>query len=186
MLAQIIFCIAVCLATVAVILLALISPPSHKNPSPNNPSSPLLALSLYIQQPEIDQRIRNNVPVSRSDAGALVFRRTLTEGPTNTSRVVGRAQGFIIPIEHFARSEFNVIYLTFETPDYSGSISVQAKHVTSKGEEELTVIGGTGSFAFARGVAVFAETDRRSSDLDATYHVKLQLRFPHGSRTIPG
>jgi hypothetical protein len=66
---------------------------------------------------------------------------------------------------------------------------VQAKHVEHKDREELTVVGGTGSFAFARGLAVFAQTDPQPTDVGGTYHVKLQLqlRFPDRSHTnIPG
>ncbi|OMO74989.1 Plant disease resistance response protein [Corchorus olitorius] len=171
------------LAILAVTLLAFLSPVAHKNQA-KNPSRPWMALSLYIQQPHIS---RSSIqPVAQSDAGAFIFHRALTEGPENTSRVVGKAQGFIIPVEHFANSAFNVIYLTFETPEFSGSLSVQAKHVEHKDREELTVVGGTGSFAFARGLAVFAQTDSQSPEANATYHVKLQLRFPNRSQTIPG
>ncbi|CAK7347655.1 unnamed protein product [Dovyalis caffra] len=180
---RIIFCTAVCLAILTVILLTLLSPIPHKSRSKNS-SRPWLALSLYIQQPQISSS--NIQPAVRSDVGAFVFHRKLTEGPENTSLVIGKAQGFIIPIQHFAHSGFNVIYLTFDTPDYSGSLSMQAKHVAHKGKEELTVVGGTGSFAFARGLAGFAQTDPQPTDTDGTYHVKLQLRFPNRSRTIPG
>ncbi|XP_065881359.1 dirigent protein 11-like [Euphorbia lathyris] len=178
MLCRIIFCIAVSLAILSVILMSVFSPMPKKHSSKGT-SKPWVAISLYIQQPHIPTS--KNVQPS-SDAGAFIFRRTLTEGPENTSRIIGKAQGFIIPIQPFARSAFNVVYLTFDTPEYSGSLSVQAKHIGHEGEQ-LTVVGGTGSFAFARGVAVFAQTDH----VDTTYHVKLHLRFPDKySRTIPG
>ncbi|GAB2218044.1 hypothetical protein Droror1_Dr00001261 [Drosera rotundifolia] len=109
----------------------------------------------------------------------------LTEGPDNTSHVVGKAQGFIVPDQKFADSAFNMIYLTFETPGYSGSVSVQASDLKYKDREELTVVGGTGSFAFARGVAVFVETNRGSDYVHASYHLELQLIFPNRSHTIP-
>lgn len=177
MLPRLIFCSAIALATLAVILLALVSPVVHKKQSKNT-SIPWLALSLYIQQPHT--ATSKTQPFTQSDGGAFIFHHTLTEGPENTSRVVGKAQGFFVPIEHFAHSAFNLIYLTFETPEYSGSLSVQANQVSHKDTEELTVVGGTGSFAFARGQAVFAQTDRQ------TYHVKLQLKFPDRSHTVPG
>ncbi|XP_062024520.1 dirigent protein 1 [Rosa rugosa] len=180
MLARIIFCAAVLLATLAVILLALVSPVPERKPS-----QPWLDLSLYIQQPHIASSNAHQ-SVAQSDPGAFIFHRKLTEGPENTSRVVGKAQGFIIPMEDFAQSAFNIIYLTFHTPEYSGSLSVQARHVSRKDTEELTVMGGTGSFAFARGLAVFAQTDQQSSGVESTYHVKLQLRFPNQSRTTVG
>ncbi|KAL3634234.1 hypothetical protein CASFOL_021288 [Castilleja foliolosa] len=114
------------------------------------------------------------------DVGALIFHRMLTEGPENTSRVVGKAQGFIIPVESFAHSDFNIIYLTFHENEYSGSVSILAKNINGHREkEELTVVGGTGSFAFARGLAVFVQTDGEKSNLDANYYIKLQLKFPN-------
>ncbi|KAK3231528.1 hypothetical protein Dsin_003409 [Dipteronia sinensis] len=173
MLPRIIFCSAVVLATLAVVLLALFSPVSHNKKSQSkNHSRPLLALSLYLQQPNIltSPPHTTNPP---TQSGAFVFHRALTEGPENTSRPVGKAQGFIVPIEHFANSAFNIVYLTFDAPEFSGSLSVEAKHIEHKNREELKVVGGTGSFAFARGLAVFAQTDNH------TYHVKLQLRFPN-------
>ncbi|PPR83583.1 hypothetical protein GOBAR_AA37124 [Gossypium barbadense] len=183
MLPRIIFCFAVVIAIAVVVLLALLSPVSHKSSS-KNPSRPWLALSMYIQHPHIS---RSSVqPVAQSDAGAFVFHRALTEGPKNTSRIVGKAQGFIIPIEHFADSAFNIIYLTFETPKLNGSLSIQANNVEHEDRQELTVVGGTGYFAFARGLAVFMQTKSQSSEADPTYHVKLQLRFPNRSQTIPG
>ena len=118
----------------------------------------------------------------KEDAGAFIFHRVLTEGPENTSQVVGKAQGFIIPVKQFGESAFNVMYLTFDAPDHSGSLSVQANEVAHKGRQGFKVVGGTGSFPFARGVAVFTQTNRQPSELDATYHVKLQLEFPNHSQ----
>ncbi|KAI3439661.1 uncharacterized protein J3R85_004495 [Psidium guajava] len=181
---RIIFCGSVILATVAVILLALFSPVAHRRQLKNQ-SPPWLALSLYIQQPSTPRPY--NQQVTGSEGGAFIFHRTLTEGPENTSRVIGRAQGFIIPIEHFAHSAFNVIYLTFDAATFSGSLSVEARHIAHENREELTVVGGTGDFAFARGLAVFAQAEKRSSDVDpTTYHIKLQLKVPNRSQTIPG
>ncbi|KAJ7975170.1 Dirigent protein [Quillaja saponaria] len=164
-------------------LLALFSPVSKKKKTSNH-SRPWLALSLYIQQHHISSS--NVQPALPADAGAFIFQRALTGGPENISRIVWKVQGFIIPMEQFAHSAFNVIYLTFDTPDYSGSLGVRAKHVAHKDIKELTVVGGTGSFALARGLAVFALIDMQQSDMNATYHVKLQLKFQNHSRTIRG
>ena len=177
MLARIVFCTAVSLAVLIVVLLAVFSPVGHRKPSKTH-TRPWLALSLYIQQPHLIPT-QHRRPVSQLDSGAFVFRRTLTKGPENTSEVVGQAQGFILPIKHFEHSAFNIIYLTFDTPEYSGSLSVQAKHLGHKDRQELTVVGGTGSFAFARGLAAFAETPQQSPDANGTHHIKLQLRFPN-------
>lgn len=176
MLAKIIFCSAVSLATLAVLLLALLSPVPYKDHE-SDLQKPLVALSLYIQQPTTVNR--NTHRDTESFTGALTFHRMLTEGPETTSAIVGKAQGFIIPVEHFAHSAFNIIYLTFSTPDYSGSLSVEAKKLEHRKREELKVVGGTGSFAFARGIAVFAEANQDLSGVDfLIYQVNLQLTFP--------
>ncbi|XP_075516964.1 LOW QUALITY PROTEIN: pterocarpan synthase 1 [Primulina tabacum] len=170
MLSRIIYCTAVLLATIAVILLALFSPqPYRKN------LTPFVALSFYIRQPRVTGPEASPVEPPPPPAGALIFHHTLTEGPENTSQVVGKAQGFIIPVESFAHSAFNIIYLTIHTNQYSGSISIQAKSLIHKEREVLGIVGGTGSFAFVRGLAVFAKTD------EAIYHIKLHLKFSNGS-----
>ncbi|XP_004503399.1 uncharacterized protein [Cicer arietinum] len=163
---RIIFCTAASLATIVVIVLALVSPASHNKIH----SRPWLDLSLYIQQPQNISTLNTHV-VPREDVGAFIFHRVLTEGPENTSMVVGK----------FQQSEFNVLYLTFDTPDHSGSLSVQTMKVSHKDRDEFKVVGGTGSFAFARGVAVFTQTDKQISEEAITYHVKLQLEFPNHS-----
>ncbi|GJZ02325.1 dirigent protein 11 [Tanacetum coccineum] len=126
----------------------------------------------------------NTHAVAPQDAGALIFHRVLTEGPKNTSRVIGKAQGFIIPAEQFARSGFNIIYLTFDTHEYSGSVSIQAKNLGNGRKDELTVVGGTGSFAFVRGVAVLTQRDDRDTDLVVPYHIRLHLKYPNRSKAL--
>ncbi|CAN4081029.1 unnamed protein product [Withania somnifera] len=184
MIARIIFCTALLLATLSVILLAIFSPIPQENKSKD---PPWVDLSLYIQQPHVSAS--NFSPEKTpTDFSALIFHRLLTEGPENTSRVVGKVQGFIIPIQDFANSEFNIIYLTFNSKEFSGSLSVEAKSLTNDNKEELNVVGGTGYFAFARGLAIFAQTETEainSDNLEANYHIKLQLKFPNTSQTIP-
>ncbi|CAO2834291.1 unnamed protein product [Amaranthus hypochondriacus] len=174
MLAKIIFCSAVSLATLAVILLAVLSPVPYKQHAPDSPKP--VALSLYIQQPSTAHNMNHGTV---SSARALTFHRMLTEGPESTSTIVGKAQGFFIPVEKFAHSSFNIIYLTFSRPEYSGSLSIQARELGYKAREELKVVGGTGSFAFARGVAVVSKANERFSDVyTPIYQVNLQLSFP--------
>ncbi|GAB4832636.1 hypothetical protein Ancab_006654 [Ancistrocladus abbreviatus] len=181
MLAKIIFCTSVSLAILTVILLAVLSPIPDEKSARN---TAWMALSLYVQQPRTPSPTAQQ---QQQGLGALIYHQTLTEGPESTSRVVGKAQGFIIPTEHFAHSAFNIIYLTFETSEYSGSLSVQADRLAHKEVEQLKVVGGTGSFAFARGIAMFTQTDQGgSANVDATYHIKLQLMFPNRSQTVPG
>ncbi|KAM3339125.1 hypothetical protein P3S68_031211 [Capsicum galapagoense] len=185
MIARIIFCTAVLLAILSVILLAIFSPIPQGNKSK---SPPWVDFSLYIQQPRVS--VSNISPEKTpTDFSALIFHRLLTEGPENTSRVIGKVQGFIIPIQDFANSAFNIIYLTFSSKEFSGSLSVEAKSLTNDNKGEfMNVVAGTGYFAFARGLAIFSQTEREainSDNLEANYHIKLQLKFPNTSQTIP-
>ena len=180
MLAKIIFFSAVTAATLAVILLAFVSPSPHTDPHKS------IAISLYVQPPHPP----NNPPLHQTTnlhaSKAFIFHHKLTEGPWNTSRIIGKAQGFVLPVEHFALAAFNIIYLTFDTPEYCGSLGIEARTGKYGAREELVVVGGTGFFAFARGVAVFAQTASQNSGADAMYYIKLRLRLPVQSRVIPG
>ncbi|KAI3762888.1 hypothetical protein L1987_53330 [Smallanthus sonchifolius] len=178
---KLIFCVSVTLALLVVILLATLSPLPHRKPPPK----PWLALSLYIQQPQTAS-MPNTRTSAPQDAGALIFHRVLTEEPKNTSRVIGKAQGFILPVEQFAHSGFNIIYLTFDTREYSGSVSIKAKNSGSGRTDELSVVGGTGSFAFVRGIVVLTQKDDRDTNLVVPYHIKLHLKYPNRSKSIPG
>ncbi|KAL5987153.1 hypothetical protein ACLOJK_041149 [Asimina triloba] len=188
MLPKIIFCTAVSAATLAVILLALISPSSINKKTQKSPTRSWLALSLYIQHPQPQTHTIQLVgPLLAGAPGALVFHHTLTAGPQNSSQAVGRAQGFVIPTQQFSHSDFNIIYLTIDSEHLSGGLSINAKNMGHKAREEVKVVGGTGSFAFARGTAVFKRHGLLQSDGDrAMYHVKLRLRFPdHRIQNIP-
>ncbi|KAI9118764.1 hypothetical protein K1719_010209 [Acacia pycnantha] len=184
---RIIFCTAFFVATIVVILLALLSPNTSHNKSH---SRPLFDMSLYIQKPYLSSSASSNTqpPPPLGDdnvAAAFIFHLLLTDGPDNNSKVVGKAEGFIIPTHQFAKSPFNVIYITFETVERSGSLSLKAREAAGDTDEEFRVVGGTGSFAFARGIAVFSRTKMGSSRVDATYYVRFQLQFPNQSPMTP-
>ncbi|KAJ0234703.1 Dirigent protein [Hirschfeldia incana] len=185
MLTRIIFLIAVATSVIVVLLLVLFSPVPDYDP----PES-LFSLSLYVQQTQIPsssyvsrRSIQRMAGTHNREGGggALIFRRTLTEGPDNNSRIVGKAEGFIIPHEDFAKSDFNVIYLTLETPECTGSVSIRSRDMAQKLEEVMEVVGGTGAFAFTRGIAMFAEVGDQEEAV-TTYRVKLLLKFPHTSK----
>eukprot|EP01018_Ginkgo_biloba_P028460 Gb_28538 [translate_table: standard] len=188
MISKILVCTAVLAATVAVVLLSVLTPggtthhhpetqqkPKPKPIDPNRKNRGII--SLYIQHSPPVNADSNKVPSSRR---IFVFDQPLTEGPENTSRPIGRAQGFMLPDGLFASSAFNVFNLNLNTSEYQGSVSIQGKRKHHQPKEELPVVGGTGYFVYARGFAVFTlpniTTD--SSVPKPLYHVKLHLRFP--------
>ncbi|KMZ64594.1 Disease resistance-responsive (Dirigent-like protein) familyprotein [Zostera marina] len=181
MVAKIIFCSAVTAATVAVILLALLPPPKP-NSAVLTSNKPPLTLTFYVQNLPSRHRVSQTMNSGDVTKTALVFHHILTDGPENGSRVIGEAQGFVIPTQTFAFSAFNIIHLSFQTEEYSGSLSVDSREVLRRHTEVLTVVGGTGSFAFARGSAIFKRLNhhypRRRRRRVLLYHLKLRLIFP--------
>lgn len=173
MLAKIIFFSAVIAAVVVVILLAIFSP----SPLSNQLKSQPLAISLYVQ-PQQPTDPAHHQERDLHSTRAFIFHHHLTEGPKNTSRIIGRARGLVLPVDHFALAAFNIIYLTFDMPQYRGSLGVEVRTGRHGAREELMVVGGTGSFAFARGVAVFERAAGQQPDLDGTYNIKLKLTLP--------
>lgn len=173
MLPRIIFCAAVSAAILAVVLLALVSPTAHKNPSSQKA---MLSLSMYVQKLAPPSSL--SAAVGPPPGAAVIFYHALTEGPGEETPVVGVAQGFIIPSEKFARSAFNVIYFSLRTREFSGSVGVEGRRLREEEREELRVLGGTGSFAFARGHAVLTRISRLRAGGAALYHVKLHLLLP--------
>ncbi|ONK71316.1 uncharacterized protein A4U43_C04F7210 [Asparagus officinalis] len=173
MLAKIIFIIAVIGAILSVILLALFSHPSHVSPQNGHP----LAISLYLQKNTHPPNPLHEQQTLHTNK-AFIFHHELSEGPHNTSKIIGKAQGLVLPVENFALVAFDIIYLTFDTPEYSGSIGIEATRARRSKREEFVVVGGTGFFAFARGVAVFVRRDNRQSDFDAVHYIKLRLSLP--------
>ena len=100
MLPRIIFCFAVILAILVVILSAFLSPVAHKKAA-NYPYRTWLALSFYIQQPQISSS--SIQPAAQSDTGAFIFHRALTVEPENVSSSWKSTRH----IEHFANSAFD-------------------------------------------------------------------------------
>ncbi|KAI4369152.1 hypothetical protein MLD38_017635 [Melastoma candidum] len=78
----------------------------------------------------------------------------LTEGPSISSKLVGRAQGIFASAsqeEVALLMAFNYVFLEGE---YNGStLSVYGRNPIFNEVREMTVIGGTGVFRFARGYA---------------------------------
>ncbi|KAI3966063.1 hypothetical protein MKW92_040600 [Papaver armeniacum] len=98
----------------------------------------------------------------------------LTEGPEPTSKYLGRAQGLLAAS---SREEWTLVMATgfvFKEGSFSGSsLSVLGRNTFMDSIRELPVVGGTGSFRFARGFAA-AKTywqNTTTHELIEEYHV---------------
>ena len=79
----------------------------------------------------------------------------LTEGPEFTSKPVGRVQGLYASASFSEFSLLCAMTLVFTNDKYNGStLSVLGSNPTMHQHREMPVVGGTGVFRLARGIAM--------------------------------
>ncbi|CAO2145798.1 unnamed protein product [Urochloa humidicola] len=78
----------------------------------------------------------------------------LTEGPEQDSAAVGRAQGLYMGSDQAKLGFFQAMNLVFTSGEHNGStLALLGRNCPLDDVRELTVVGGTGTFRFARGYA---------------------------------
>lgn len=181
MLGRVIFCVVIAAAVLAVVLLATVSPLPHRSTA--RPRG-FRDITLYIHPAASgaatqQQRHQGAAHGGERAASALVFRHRMTAGPEITSAAVGAASGFVLPGERgSAMSAFDTVHLAFDAPGLSGSLCVEvARSKEAPREEVLRVVGGTGTFAFARGhgAVLRPERGKRLDDGGAATALHLEL-----------
>ncbi|KAF5951550.1 hypothetical protein HYC85_009494 [Camellia sinensis] len=80
----------------------------------------------------------------------------LTVGPSQSSKVIGRAQGMYGAASMEEVREFIVMNLVFIDENYynGATLTVLGSNPSFHKKRELTVVGGTGVFRLAHGVAL--------------------------------
>ncbi|KAK4477206.1 hypothetical protein RD792_016420 [Penstemon davidsonii] len=97
-------------------------------------------------------------------------------GPTPDSEIIGRAQGLFA----FASLEETSLHMTFDlvftSGDYNGSsISIVGHNPYLNQNREMSVVGGTGAFRFARGVVAVNTVSFDSSTGDAFFQYNVTV-----------
>ncbi|KAK2632019.1 dirigent protein 23 [Eucalyptus grandis] len=78
----------------------------------------------------------------------------LTEGPEPESPLIGRAQGFYGSVGLESLALHMNVNLVFTTPEYNGStLSILGRNPALETYREMPIVGGTGVFRLASGVA---------------------------------
>ncbi|KAJ1443116.1 Dirigent protein [Sesbania bispinosa] len=103
----------------------------------------------------------------------------LTVGPELGSDFVGKAQGFYVASSEDGTSQIMAFTAMFQSENYKDTISFFGVHRTVSAESQLAIIGGTGKYVNAKGLAVvktFPTTNQHESDgmvtlLEFTVHV---------------
>lgn len=85
----------------------------------------------------------------------MVMDDLLTEGPEATSKMVGRAQGIYVFSCQQKLHLLMALTFVFESGKYNGStIAIMGKNAVFDKVREMPIVGGSGSFRFARGYAL--------------------------------
>lgn len=85
----------------------------------------------------------------------LVFDNDVTEGPSPSSKHVGRRQGVAVKDNHSNTNFYLLFTIIFEDHDrYTGTLQVAGTEIGS-GDREISIVGGTGDFRGARGYSTF-------------------------------
>ncbi|KAG8381011.1 hypothetical protein BUALT_Bualt06G0076400 [Buddleja alternifolia] len=93
----------------------------------------------------------------------------LTVGPEPDSEIVGRAQGIVGYSDLHDTAVHMSLNIVFTEGKYNGStITMMGRNTIYEKDRELSIVGGTGVFRMARGVAV---TNTYSVDLATDYAV---------------
>ncbi|KAL3518263.1 hypothetical protein ACH5RR_020852 [Cinchona calisaya] len=82
-----------------------------------------------------------------------VFDDELTEGHELGSGLVGKAQGFYIASSEDGTSQTMAFTVMFASGSYADSLSFFGVHRTAVSESHLAIMGGTGKYVNAKGVA---------------------------------
>ncbi|XP_062017020.1 dirigent protein 19-like [Rosa rugosa] len=91
----------------------------------------------------------------------------LTLGPESSSKLLGRAQGFYASASQQDLSLLMAQNLAFVQGKYNGStITLMGRNSLSNKVRELSVIGGSGLFRFARGYALLTTQSFNASKSD--------------------
>ncbi|XP_027352407.1 dirigent protein 22-like [Abrus precatorius] len=113
----------------------------------------------------------------------------LTVGPKLDSKMVGKAQGFYISAAHQEGTDLELVMgMTFAFTDgeYNGStLSVLGRNPISSAVREMPIVGGTGSFRFARGFtqARTIHVEHSTGDAVVEYNVFV---FHYSSLSLQG
>ncbi|KAK4401859.1 Dirigent protein 21 [Sesamum angolense] len=138
-------------------------PHTHRSRIANRNETTAIVLHFYVQDLLAGEN-KTVYEVARADITSnsttsfgqvRVFDDLMTAGPDYNSEPIGRAQGLVTSAD-LAVSAFAMnLNFVFTSGRFNGStISVLGRNQILEQQRELTVVGGTGVFRFARGYAI--------------------------------
>nr|CAB3455086.1 unnamed protein product [Digitaria exilis] len=100
----------------------------------------------------------------------VVFDDPVTAGPSLASEEVARAQGFFFYDGKVVPNAWFAFTLVFNSTAHRGTLNLMGADPVLEKTRDLSVVGGTGDFFMARGVATL-----RTDNIQGLYYFRLQM-----------
>lgn len=100
----------------------------------------------------------------------VVFDDPITRDEHLLSPPVARAQGFYFYDMKTAFNAWFAYTLVFNSTEHKGTINIMGADMIGETTRDLSVVGGTGDFFMARGIATF-----RTMEVEGTAYFRLQM-----------
>jgi len=100
----------------------------------------------------------------------VVFDDLVTEEQALSSEPVARAQGFFFYDKKEAPNAWFAFSLVFNSTAYRGTLNLMGADLIAEKTRDISVVGGTGDFLMARGVATL-----RTDSFEGLYYLRLQM-----------
>ncbi|KAL6841756.1 hypothetical protein ACP4OV_028268 [Aristida adscensionis] len=100
----------------------------------------------------------------------VVFDDAVTAGPALSSPAVARAQGIYVYDRKDDFSAWFAFSLVFNSTEYKGTLNLMGADLMPETTRDLSVVGGTGDFFMARGVATL-----RTEAVEGYYYFRLLM-----------
>ncbi|CAN1178216.1 Dirigent protein 5 [Linum perenne] len=173
------------LTVTTLLLLSLISPatttwwrkPAHKHEKYPKPCKQLVLYYHDILFNGTDKA--NATSAATADATKLgnynfgmlvVFDDPITKDGHLKSQAVARAQGFYFYDMKTTYNAWFAYTLVFNSTEHKGTINIMGADMMMEKTRDLSVVGGTGDFFMARGIATF-----RTDTLQGDYYFRLEM-----------
>ncbi|XP_075477987.1 dirigent protein 5-like [Primulina tabacum] len=165
----------ICLAILFILLSCSLSTCASKL----NPDKPCKRLVLYYHDilfngtdlsNATSAKITNDTALGFHFGMMVVFDDPLTKDNRLLSPPVGRAQGFYFYDRKTTYNAWFAYTLIFNSSDYKGTLNIMGADPLPEKTRDLSVVGGTGDFFMARGIATF-----KTDDFQGDYYFRLKM-----------
>ncbi|CAL5085856.1 unnamed protein product [Urochloa decumbens] len=126
------------------------------------------ATSAVAAQPTLLSR---SVSINDTYFGEIiVFNDPVTAGPSLASAPVAHAEGFYFYDKKESPSAWFAFSLVFNSTAHKGTLNLMGADIIADKTKDISVVGGTGDFFMARGVATL-----RTDTFQGLYYFRLQM-----------